>query len=86
MARIVRLVKNNLLRRPVLLGRGVSLAAGAGIASILSFQAEAELGKPKDSLQLENIEQKWSHKYLLQQSRLDMLKNPKSSQIIALNG
>jgi len=56
------------MRRPVLLGRGVSLAAGAGIASILSFQAEAELGKPKDSLHLENIEQKWSHKYLLQQS------------------
>jgi len=44
------------------------LAAGAGLASLVSYQVEADLGKPGNSLKLENVGEKWSHKYLLQQS------------------
>ena len=45
---------------------GVRLAAGAGISSLLNYQVESDLAKPEASLKLENIQQKWSHKYLLQ--------------------
>ena len=37
-------------------------------STVVAFQ-ESELGKPKSSLKLENMREKWSHKYLLQQSR-----------------
>ena len=37
-------------------------------STVVAFQ-ESELGKPKSSLKLENMREKWSHKHLLQQSR-----------------
>jgi hypothetical protein len=63
----VRLVKKGLMRR--IARPAVSLSAGAGLSNILSYQADSELARPENSLQLENIGEKWSHKYLLQQSR-----------------
>jgi len=36
-------------------------------STVVAFQ-ESELGKPKSSLKLENMREKWSHKHLLQQS------------------
>ena len=67
MSQFVRLVTSSLRRR--LARPAVSLSAGAGMSSILSYQAESDLAKPENSLVLKNIEEKWSHKYLLQQSR-----------------
>ena len=67
MSQFVRLVTSSLMRR--LARPAVSLSAGAGLASILSYQAESDRVKPENSLLLENIGEKWSHKYLLQQSR-----------------
>ena len=37
-------------------------------STVVAFQ-ESDLGKPKSSLKLENMREKWSHKHLLQQSR-----------------
>ena len=37
-------------------------------STVVAFQ-ESELGKPKSSLKLEIMREKWSHKHLLQQSR-----------------
>eukprot|EP00092_Neocalanus_flemingeri_P001710 GFUD01001825.1.p1 GENE.GFUD01001825.1~~GFUD01001825.1.p1 ORF type:complete len:322 (-),score=132.62 GFUD01001825.1:198-1163(-) len=69
MAQFGRFAKNSLVRL-VSLGRRSPgrLSAWAGVSSILSYQAESGLGRPEASLKLENIQQKWSHKYLLQQS------------------
>jgi hypothetical protein len=67
MSQFVRLVSSSVRRR--LARPAVSLSAGAGLASILSYQAESDLAKPENSLLLQNIGEKWSHKYLLQQSR-----------------
>jgi len=47
--------------------KGVRIA-GAGLASILSYQAVTDLEKPDTSLQLQNMGEEWSHKFLLQQS------------------
>jgi len=47
--------------------KGVRVA-GAGLASILSYQAATDLEKPDASLQLQNMGEEWSHKFLLQQS------------------
>ena len=67
MPQFVRLVTSSLRRR--LARPAVSLSAGVGLSSILSYQVETDLAKPENSLLLKNIGEKWSHKYLLQQSR-----------------
>jgi len=48
--------------------RGFLRFAGAGLASILSYQVEQDLTKPESTLHLENMGEEWSHKFLLQQS------------------
>jgi len=53
--------------RLVRAGVGVRVA-GAGLASIVSYQALPDLAKPDSSLQLQNMGEEFSHKFLLQQS------------------
>ena len=52
----------NLFSKPVICGTFLNFS------TVPAFKEE-DLEKPKSALKLENIKEKWTHKYLLQQSR-----------------
>ena len=68
MAKILRNVRRA-MRSGAILMRGSVTGSALSLAMVTSFK-ESTLEKPTSSLNLDNMKETWSHKFLLQQSRL----------------
>ena len=87
MAKILRNVRRA-MRSGSILMRGSITGSALSLAMVTSFK-ESTLEKPTSSLNLDNMRETWSHKFLLQQSRLSNLKkdfeNPFNNPFFILN-